>query len=186
MYNAAMTEKHVQDLGAKIVTFEELDALRPHLGKIVATSGGYDPIHPGHISCIQESRQYGDTIVVIVNGDSFLERKKGKPFQDLATRMLIVSAIREVDYVVPFISDVSTVEEALERLKPAVFTKGGDRVDQDTIPKVEWDVCEKYGIKIIGGVGLNKFWSSSDFLREWEEHARLRDKKSSQTSNFLS
>jgi cytidyltransferase-like protein len=165
----------VQDFGAKIVTFEELDSLRQHLGKIVATSGGFDPIHPGHISCIQESRKYGDTVVVIVNGDSFLTRKKGKPFQDLATRMLIVSALREVDYVVPFISDVNTVDEALAKLKPAVFTKGGDRVDKDSIPAVEWDICEKLGIEIVGGVGLDKFWSSSDFLRDWEEHAKKRD-----------
>ncbi len=172
-----MSKHDVQDFGAKIVTFEELEILRPHLGKIVATSGGFDPIHPGHISCIMESRQYGDTVVVIVNGDGFLTRKKGKPFQDLATRMLIVSALREVDYVVPFeIDNDQTVTKALEQLKPHVFTKGGDRVDKDSIPASEWEVCEKYGIKIVGGVGLDKFWSSSDFLKEWEEHARKRGK----------
>jgi cytidyltransferase-like protein len=165
----------VQDFGAKIVTFEELDALRPHLGKIVATSGGFDPIHPGHISCIMESRKYGDTVVVIVNGDTFLKNKKGKPFQDLATRMLIVSALREVDYVVPFeIENDQTVTKALEQLKPQVFTKGGDRIDETSIP--EWDTCKKYDIEVVSGVGLDKFWSSSDFLKEWEEHARKRDK----------
>jgi D-beta-D-heptose 7-phosphate kinase/D-beta-D-heptose 1-phosphate adenosyltransferase len=164
----------VQDFGAKIVTFKELDALRPHLGKIVATSGGFDPIHPGHISCIMESRQYGDTVVVIVNGDAFLRAKKGKPFQDLATRMLIVSALREVDYVVPFeIEGDQTVTKALEELRPDVFTKGGDRIDETSIP--EWDTCKKYDIEVVSGVGLDKFWSSSDFLREWEEHAKRRD-----------
>ncbi len=167
---------HVQDFGAKIVTFEELDALRSHLGTIVATSGGFDPIHPGHISCILESKQYGDTLVVIVNGDGFLTAKKGKPFQDLATRMLIVSALREVDYVVPFdIENDQTVTVALEKIKPHVFTKGGDRVDKDSIPAREWDVCERNNIRIIGGVGLDKFWSSSDFLKDWEDHARQRD-----------
>ncbi len=167
---------HVQDFGAKIVSFEELEALRPHLGKIVATSGGFDPIHPGHISCILESKQYGDTLVVIVNGDSFLARKKGKPFQDLATRLLIVSALREVDYVVPFEvkENDQTVIKALEQLRPDVFTKGGDRVDETSIP--EWETCQKHGIKIISGVGLDKFWSSSDFLREWEEHAKNRER----------
>jgi rfaE bifunctional protein nucleotidyltransferase chain/domain len=163
-----------QDFGAKIVTFKELDALRPHLGTIVATSGGFDPIHPGHISCIMDSREYGDTLVVIVNGDQFLTNKKGKPFQDLATRMLIVSALREVDYVVPFeIKNDQTVIKALEKLKPNVFTKGGDRVDETSIP--EWETCQKYGIKVISGVGLDKRWSSSDFLREWEEHALKRN-----------
>ncbi|HWZ66065.1 MAG TPA: adenylyltransferase/cytidyltransferase family protein [Patescibacteria group bacterium] len=165
---------NVQDFGAKIVTFEELDALRPHLGKIVATSGGFDPIHPGHISCIMQSRRYGDTVVVIVNGDAFLKNKKGKPFQNLATRMLIVSALRGVDYVVPFeIENDQTVSKALEQLRPNVFTKGGDRIDEHSIP--EWATCQKYNIKVVSGVGLDKLWSSSDFLKEWEEHARLRD-----------
>lgn len=165
---------HVQDFGAKIITMAELDSLRPHLGTIVATSGGFDPIHPGHISCILESKQYGDTMVVIVNGDGFLTRKKGKPFQDLATRMLIVSALREVDYVVPFeIEDDQTVTVALEQIRPHVFTKGGDRVDETSIP--EWDTCKRNNIKVISGVGLDKFWSSSDFLSDWEEHASKRD-----------
>ncbi len=166
---------NVDDFGAKIVTFEYLEALRPHLGRIVATSGGFDPIHPGHISCILESKRYGDTLVVIVNGDSFLERKKGKPFQDLATRMLIVSALREVDYVVPFTSDDNPVNGALQQLRPAVFTKGGDRIDETSIP--EWETCQSLGIEIISGVGLDKRWSSSDFLREWEEHARRQSHK---------
>ena len=169
-----MQGKERQDFGAKIVTFAELSAMRAHLGKIVATSGGFDPIHPGHISCIMDSKEYGDTLVVIVNGDTFLRNKKGKPFQDLATRMLIVSALREVDYVVPFeIDDDQTVIKALEALKPQVFTKGGDRIDETSIP--EWETCKKYDIEVISGVGLDKRWSSSDFLREWEEHALKRN-----------
>ena len=100
---------------APIVTFEEIDRLRPTLGKIVCTSGGFDPIHP---SCVLESKQYGDTLVVIVNGDSFLRNKKGKAFQDLQTRCQIVACLREVDYVVPFeIENDQTVCEALRRLR---------------------------------------------------------------------
>lgn len=156
-------------LGAPIVSFEQLEILRPQLGKIVATSGGFDPIHPGHISCILASKKFGDTLVVIINGDNFLRAKKGKPFQDLATRSVIVSAIREVNFVIPFeIENDATVIQALEQLKPHVFTKGGDRVDIATIP--EWETCQKYGIEIETGVGLDKQWSSSDFLREWEDH----------------
>ena len=164
----------MQDFGAKIVTIEEINAMRPHLGRIVATSGGFDPIHPGHISCILASKRYGDTLVVIVNGDAFLTDKKGKPFQDLGTRALIVSALREVDYVVPFeVAGDPTVIQALEQLKPHVFTKGGDRIDETSIP--EWETCKRNNIKVISGVGLDKQWSSSDFLRKWEEHARKRD-----------
>jgi len=161
------------DFGAKIVTIKELQALRPHLGRVVLTSGGYDPIHPGHISCIIDSRRYGDTVVVVVNGDAFLKAKKGKPFQDLATRSLIVSALREVDYVVPFeIEGDSTVIQAVAAIRPDVFTKGGDRIDESSI--AEWETCQKYGIEVISGVGLSKLWSSSDFLKDWEEHAKTR------------
>ena len=143
--------------------------MRPTLGKVVATSGGFDPVHPGHISCIMESKQYGDTLAVIVNGDAFLRAKKGKPFQDLRTRCSVVSAIRGVDFVIPFeIENDQTVSKALEIIKPHIFTKGGDRVDQKTIP--EWGVCEKHNIEIIAEVGMKKEWSSSRFLKEWEEH----------------
>ncbi len=166
----------MKSLGAKVVTFKEFEKLRPKLGKIVATSGGYDPIHPGHISCIIDSKQHGDTLVVIVNGDSFLKAKKGKPFQDLKTRAAIVSAIRGVDYVIPFeIKNDQTVVKALERIKPHVFTKGGDRKDLASIP--EWGVCQALNIQIISGVGMGKHWSSSWFLSDWVEHMKKTAKK---------
>lgn len=153
---------------AKIISFEEFDLLRPTLGKIVCTSGPFDPIHPGHSSCIHESKKYGDTLVVIVNGDNMLKLKKGKNFMDLKTRCLIISYIIGVDYVIPFeIENDTTVIKALERIKPHVFTKGGDRVDEKTIP--EWKICEQNGTKIITQVGKPKDWSSSNFLREWVE-----------------
>lgn len=156
------------NFGAPIISFDEFDKLKTTLGKVVATSGGFDPIHPGHISCIMDSKLYGDTLVVIVNGDDFLRAKKGKPFQNLATRCMIVSALRHVDYVIPFeIKDDPTVTVALEKIRPAVFTKGGDRIDSSTIP--EWEVCQKYGIEIKTGIGLDKAWSSSEFLKEWTD-----------------
>ena len=147
---------------------DEFAKLRPKLGKIVATSGGYDPIHPGHISNIIESKKYGDTLVVIVNGDHFLSAKKWRPFQNLETRSLIVSGIAGVDYVIPFeIENDQTVNKALEMIRPDIFTKGGDRVDEKTLP--EWEVCHKHGIKIVFGVGEDKKWSSSWFLKDWDE-----------------
>lgn len=160
----------MQSLGAPIVSFDDFNADRPP-GRIVATSGGFDPIHPGHISSLQECRQLGDVVVAIVNGDAFLTAKKGKPFQDLETRCLIVSAIREVDFVTPFeIEGDPTVREALRRLRPNVFAKGGDRVDNTSIP--EWDVCRELGIEVVSGVGDDKRWSSSWFLDDWARHAR--------------
>lgn len=161
-------------LGAPILPLEEAAAARPGWpGRVVLTSGGYDPIHPGHISCILDSRAYGDTVVVVVNGDAFLRAKKGRPFQDVSTRCLIVSALRGVDYVVPFeIESDQTVRVALEALHPDVFTKGGDRVDAETIP--EWETCRRLGIEVVTGVGLDKQWSSSDFLADWERYVRER------------
>jgi D-beta-D-heptose 7-phosphate kinase/D-beta-D-heptose 1-phosphate adenosyltransferase len=157
-----------KDWGAKIVSLDEFAKLRPKLGKIVATSGGYDPIHPGHISLIIESQKYGDTVVVIVNGDNFLTAKKGRPFQNLETRSLIVSGIAGVDYVVPFeIKNDMSANKALEIIKPHVYTKGGDTVDPSTIR--EWEVCQANGTEVVFGVGDDKQWSSSWFLKDWDE-----------------
>jgi D-beta-D-heptose 7-phosphate kinase/D-beta-D-heptose 1-phosphate adenosyltransferase len=158
----------MQGLGAEIIPIDELAARRDSLGRLVMTSGGFDPIHPGHISCIMESASYGDALVVVVNGDSFLREKKGRPFQNCETRCLIVSGLRAVDYVVPYdVPGDSTVIGALEVIKPHVFTKGGDRVDATTIP--EWEVCERLGIEVVTGVGLSKEWSSSWFLENWRK-----------------
>jgi D-beta-D-heptose 7-phosphate kinase/D-beta-D-heptose 1-phosphate adenosyltransferase len=156
----------MKGLGGEVVAIDELAARRASLGRLVMTSGGFDPIHPGHISCIIESAAYGDALVVVVNGDSFLREKKGRPFQDCETRCLIVSGIRGVDFVVPYDAPGDqTVSGALEVIRPAVFTKGGDRVDASSIP--EWEVCSRLGIEVVTGVGLSKEWSSSWFLEEW-------------------
>ena len=153
--------------------------------RIILTSGGYDPIHPGHISCMNVARERCTqvtsdetyrhaSLIVIVNGDSFLERKKGRAFMPLKVRCQIVSAIHGVSVVIPFVpSDPGdmTVCEALEALSPDVFAKGGDRTGIENIP--EWATCEKHGINIVTGCGDEKHWSSSDFLDrhiEWARH----------------
>jgi cytidyltransferase-like protein len=157
---------------APVMSLEAFAKLRDEkeMGVVVATSGGFDPIHPGHVTCIVESKAYGDTLVVIVNGDDFLVNKKGKAFQDLDTRAAIVSAIRGVDYVVTFeIKDDPTVAVALRAVRPRYFTKGGDRVKGQTMPASEESACSDLGIEIIDGVGREKVWSSTDFLRDWGE-----------------
>jgi cytidyltransferase-like protein len=161
-----------KDWGAKIVSLDEFAKLRPKLKNVVATSGGFDPIHPGHISCIIESKKYGDKLVVVVNGDQFLAAKKGKPFQNLETRSLIVSGVVGVDYVIPFeIEGDQTVVKALDAIKPDIFTKGGDR-NQRTLPPAETEACERNSIKVVFGVGESKKWSSSWFLEDWENNRR--------------
>ncbi|MEX1024659.1 MAG: adenylyltransferase/cytidyltransferase family protein [Planctomycetota bacterium] len=155
---------------ARVVTLDEFAKIRAteDLGVVVATSGGYDPIHPGHITCLVESRQLGDTLVAIVNGDSFLRTKKGRPFQDLETRANVVAGIRGVDFVVMFEQEGdTTVAEALRVVRPKYFTKGGDRVKGKTMPESEEAVCREFDIELVDGVGRDKAWSSSDFLAEW-------------------
>jgi cytidyltransferase-like protein len=172
-----------KEWGAKIISLEEFEKIRPKLGKVVATSGGFDPIHPGHISCIIESKKLGETLVVIVNGDQFLTAKKGKPFQNLETRSLIVSGITDVDFVIPFeIEDDQTVVKALDRVKPNIFTKGGDR-NQRTLPPAETQVCKRNNIKVVFGVGESKRWSSSWFLDDWEKNRR-KAKRTLAAKNF--
>jgi cytidyltransferase-like protein len=159
----------------EIISFDEFSQIRDTLGRIVCTSGGFDPLHPGHASCLIESKKYGDALVVVVNGDSFLQRKKGKAFMDIQTRCQVVSCIREVDYVIPFeIENDQTVCEALRRIHPHIFTKGGDRTDFTNIP--EWQVCQELGIELVSQVGRPKLWSSSDFLKEWGDF--LEEKRS--------
>ena len=161
---------------AKIVDFATIDRLRPQLGKIVVASGGFDPIHPGHASNLLEAKALGDTLVAVVNGDTFLRNKKGKAFQDLKTRCQIVSFVRGVDYVVPFeIENDQTVCEALRQLRPHIFAKGGDRAAAHLVPEAK--ICDELGIQIVYGIGAAKVWSSSDFLAEWGDWWAARPKK---------
>jgi D-beta-D-heptose 7-phosphate kinase/D-beta-D-heptose 1-phosphate adenosyltransferase len=155
---------------APILTLEEFVEIRGGLeGSLVLTSGGFDPIHPGHISCIVDSKTHGDVLVVVVNGDWFLNHKKGRRFMSLETRCEIVCAQPGVDYVVAFeVENDITVNQALEAIKPDVFTKGGDRADKTTIP--EWETCVANGIEVVIGVGDSKVHSSSNILEDWYYH----------------
>ena len=154
---------------AQIISMEELVDIRNTLGRIVCASGGFDPVHPGHLTYLVDSKKYGDSLVVVVNGDAFLTAKKGRPFMNLDTRCKIISCVRNVDYVIPFeIEGDMTISTALRLMRPNVFTKGGDRTGQENIP--EWQVCQDLGIEIVTQVGFQKEWSSSDFLTQWGEY----------------
>ena len=135
----------------------------------VLVSGGFAPLHPGHLSNFEDAAKLGDLLVVVVNGDKFLEKKRGKAFMPLKVRSQIVSRVLGVDIVVPFEPtnpDDTTVCEALGIIHPDVFAKGGDR-NKDNIPEAK--VCNDLGISIVDGVGDKKLWSSSHFLQNWGE-----------------
>tara|TARA_B100000282_G_scaffold225661_1_gene168472 strand:- start:584 stop:1120 length:537 start_codon:yes stop_codon:yes gene_type:complete len=154
---------------------------------IYMTSGGFDPLHIGHVRCIQGTVQRATNkdihpwqmtglVVVVVNADSFLERKKGYSFMPLEERMEIIDAIEGVDYVVPWEAPDSTdqtVIGAIEILKPTYFTKGGDRFDASTIP--EWEICQNINCEIITGVGQGgKVQSSSDLIARARQYEKRR------------
>lgn len=151
-----------------IIKIPELHKLWDRLGKVVCASGGFDPLHPGHVSYLKEAKKLGDTLVVFVNGDPFLERKKGKAFMPLQDRCIIVDSLKCVDYTIPFINYIDqTVNQALLLLKPHVFANGGDRDIKD-IPEVL--TCDTLGIEVVTRVGMSKKWSSSNYLQDWLDH----------------
>ena len=118
----------------------------------IAVSGGYDPFpHVGHIAQFKLAKELGDILIVIVNSNEFLARKKGSVGVPLEERIEQVRAIRYVDEVVACIDRDQTVAETLRLIHPNIFAKGKDRT-LTTMPQSELDVCMELGIKIIYGV----------------------------------
>lgn len=131
--------------------------------KTVAISGGFDPIHSGHIKLINEAATYGK-VIVILNSDDWLMRKKGKPFMSWEERKEIVENIAMV-WGIEIVDDRDgTVCEALERIKPDYFANGGDRTADNTPELV---LCEKLGIIPLFNIGGEKTQSSSKLLNDY-------------------
>ena len=120
------------------------------MSKIVAVSGGFDPLHRGHIEFLGEAKKLGDKLVVILNKDHFLLNKKGSVFMPYEYRREILKSLGFVDDVIPCIDEDNTVKKTLSQLKPDIFAKGPNWTN-DNIP--EKDVCESLGIKIVVNVG---------------------------------
>lgn len=126
----------------------------------VAVSGGFDPIHIGHIRYFKEARKLGDRLVVILNNDAFLIRKKGYVFMPLLERKAILESIIYVDEVIVAVDNDNTVNKTLELIKPDIFANGGDRVKADPS---EGRVCQEIGCKQVFGLG-EKIQSSSGLV----------------------
>lgn len=147
---------------------------------VVAVSGGFDPIHIGHVRMFDRARAMGDELVVILNNDNWLRKKKGFSFMPEAERKEVIEALRSVDRVVitghkPDDPDTSVSRE-LRAIKPDIFANGGDR-KLDNIPEVA--VCDAIGCTMVFNIGKGgKIQSSSWLLAKHFERKKAAAAKS--------
>ena len=137
---------------------------------VVAVSGGFDPVHIGHVRMFNEAKKLGDELVVILNNDNWLRAKKGYAFMPEQERREVIEAFEAVDRVVitshpedP--SDMSVCED-LRFVRPHIFANGGDRRAEADIPEAV--VCKKHGVKMVFNVGGGKVRSSSELLKNYK------------------
>lgn len=140
--------------------------------RVVAVSGGFDPLHSGHIKYLKAAKELGgkgNYVMAILNSDDWLIRKKGYVFMPYEEREELLLALKYVDEVVPSIDFDDSVCYSLEIYKPDIFAKGGDRT-QENIP--ELTVCIENGIDLEFGVGGEKVSASSDLVERLLEQLR--------------
>jgi len=140
--------------------------------KIVIVSGGFDPLHIGHIRYFKEAKSLGDYLVVILNSDDFLIKKKGYKVMPFEERKEILESIKYVDYVITCLDKDNSVCETLKKFREEfkeshlIFANGGDRNADNTLEKV---VCEQIGIELVYNVGGKKIQSSSVLVNNIKE-----------------
>lgn len=139
--------------------------------KIVLVTGGFDPIHSGHIAYIKSARQLGDMLIVGANSDDWLKRKKGSYFMPWEERAEILSALEHVDRVLNFNDNDGTAKDAIRKVREIypddhiVFANGGDRTSTN-IP--EMDIVDNNLSFEFSVGGEDKKNSSSWILQEWK------------------
>lgn len=140
------------------------------IDNVVLVTGGFDPIHSGHLSLIRHANEFG-RVVVGLNSDEWLVRKKGKAFLPFQERKEIISNFRNVMEVIQFDDSDGTAIDAIEKIKQQwprariIFANGGDR-NQDNIPETEY--CKQNNVVSLFGIGgEQKQNSSSWILSNW-------------------
>ena len=137
--------------------------------KIVIVTGGFDPLHSGHISYLNHADHLGDHVVVGLNSDAWLTRKKGRPFMPWRERMVVLDNLHMVGEVIEFNDDDGSSIDAIRKVKEKypndeiIFANGGDRTSKN-IPEQVFDDVEF----VFGVGGDNKANSSSWILEEWK------------------
>ena len=144
--------------------------------KVVLCTGGFDPLHSGHIAYFKAARELGDHLVVGVNSDEWLTRKKGKPFMPFEERCAIIRELACVDQVIGFNDSDDTANHAIFQLQSTsgsntkiIFANGGDRT-KSNIPEMQYTNVEF----VFGVGGENKDNSSSWILEEWKAPRTIR------------
>jgi D-beta-D-heptose 7-phosphate kinase/D-beta-D-heptose 1-phosphate adenosyltransferase len=143
--------------------------------KVVLVTGGFDPIHSGHVQYFKRAKELGDILYVGVNSDEWLTRKKGRPFMPLEERLRIIQELRMVDYTLKFDDKDGSARNAIKLVTEIhpndtiIFANGGDRT-KDNIPEMSLLNDTKYSnLKFEFGVGgTDKMNSSSWILEEWK------------------
>jgi cytidyltransferase-like protein len=142
------------------------------MNRVVVVSGGFDPVHSGHISMFKAAKALGDVLVVALNSDDWLTRKKGRPFMPFTERAGIIRELAVVDQVIEFDDSDNTACDALVQVlgswknSEIVFANGGDR-GKDNIP--EMTVSDPRLTFEFGIGGDDKRNSSSWILKEWSQ-----------------
>ena len=143
--------------------------------KVVLVTGGFDPLHSGHIEYFKAAKALGFLLIVGVNSDAWLTRKKGQPFMPIQERKTIIENLYQVHKVIEFDDSDDTAIDAIKQVKELhpkasiIFANGGDRT-KDNIPEMIFDDVEF----IFGVGGDDKKNSSSWILREWKQPKTLR------------
>lgn len=138
---------------------------------IVLVTGGFDPLHSGHIAYFKAAKELGDILVVGINSDSWLVRKKGQAFMPSTERITIIENLKVVDHCLLFNDNDGSAKEAIRNVRKLypndriVFANGGDRTATN-IP--EFDIVDDNLIFKFGVGGENKMNSSSWILQEWK------------------
>jgi D-beta-D-heptose 7-phosphate kinase/D-beta-D-heptose 1-phosphate adenosyltransferase len=144
--------------------------------RVVLVTGGFDPLHSGHLAYFKAAKSLGDTLVVGINSDSWLKRKKGRSFYTWNERFQLIKNLEMVDYVIEFNDDENNSINAIKqatRIFPGakiIFANGGDRTAEN-IPEMVLldDELYKDNLEFIFSVGgENKMNSSSWILEEWK------------------
>lgn len=131
----------------------------------IMLSGGFDPLHVGHLRMIREAAKYG-RVVIALNSDDWLMRKKGYYFMTWEDRAEILMGLKYVWKVVSFDDSDGSACDAVMKEGPTVFGNGGDRTPDNT-PEIS--LCQDRGIRLVWNLGGNKFRSSSDLIARQEE-----------------